>query len=584
MPAAGGPDDVAVAGRGLGDSVQTLFGVRPRYVGMEHVVQLARRHLHLDFVSVTEIRGGNAILQACAGDETPPRIRPRASGTTAPTYGRLLVAGEIPSVITDTWADELVRDLPITRQSGVRAFIGVTLRRSDGSVYGALCGIGHVPDHTLDERDVHFLTRLAELLTPELDDRARREQFHRELTRLMDVRDGEIACQPIVEVRSGRCLGVEALARFPEPLGAPTQVFTAAYEVGLGLELEQMVVQKAWPLLAELQSDQFVAINFTPSALAQFAQQANARSDLRLDNLVVELTEHAVVENYDALRTELEPLRLRGLRVAIDDAGAGYASLRHVVELQPDIIKIDESLIQGIAGDHARRVAVSALLMLALDLGATVVAEGLDRAQDLEALSDIGVPAVQGFLIARPSTDRRQLARWLRGNAVARAPERDAAVRVPPSSPIGPSAARSQRSGEAIGTSWGRAHQAVWGSGVPVCDESHSHDNPCLRAYEARVAELERRLRRIAAEIRGLEPLAGSCGPVDLSGMPGAPGLSQREFEIVDRLLQGQRVPGIAREMYLSPSTVRNHLSAVFAKVGVHSQAELIAAMRRFAQ
>jgi len=100
------------------------------------------------------------------------------------------------------------------------------------------------------------------------------------------------------------------------------------------------------------------------------------------------------------------------LRLAIDDAGAGYASLKHVVELQPDIIKIDRSLIDGCAADRARRSAIGAFVLLALDSGAMVIAEGVELPADLEAIRDLGVDAAQGYLLARPTADRRKLQRW----------------------------------------------------------------------------------------------------------------------------------------------------------------------------
>jgi EAL domain-containing protein (putative c-di-GMP-specific phosphodiesterase class I) len=120
-----------------------------------------------------------------------------------------------------------------------------------------------------------------------------------------------------------------------------------------------------------------------------------------------------VVDSYLALHRELGPLRQRGLRIAVDDAGAGYASLRHVLELRPDFIKVDRSLIHGIANDHARRVAVSAFLSLALDLGSRVVAEGVEQPDDLATVRELGLHAVQGYLLGRPTTSRDALAEWI---------------------------------------------------------------------------------------------------------------------------------------------------------------------------
>jgi EAL domain-containing protein (putative c-di-GMP-specific phosphodiesterase class I) len=101
------------------------------------------------------------------------------------------------------------------------------------------------------------------------------------------------------------------------------------------------------------------------------------------------------------------------MRIAVDDAGAGYASLRHVLELRPDFIKVDRSLIHGIADDHARRVAVSAFLSLALDIGSLVIGEGVERPVDLAVVRELGLHAVQGFLLAQPTSSPDALSRWI---------------------------------------------------------------------------------------------------------------------------------------------------------------------------
>jgi EAL domain-containing protein (putative c-di-GMP-specific phosphodiesterase class I) len=134
-----------------------------------------------------------------------------------------------------------------------------------------------------------------------------------------------------------------------------------------------------------------------------------------MERLVLELTEHEAVESFAELRKSLEPLRERGLKLAIDDAGAGYASLQHIVELKPDLIKIDRSLIHRLASDPARRSVVSSFVLVGRELGALVVAEGAENHEDLAAAADLGVDGAQGYLIARPSTDPRDHAHWATG-------------------------------------------------------------------------------------------------------------------------------------------------------------------------
>jgi EAL domain-containing protein (putative c-di-GMP-specific phosphodiesterase class I) len=222
---------------------------------------------------------------------------------------------------------------------------------------------------------------------------------------LVEAEHVDVAYQPILDVHGKGCIGIEALARFPAPFGPPDVTLTAAGTVGLGLEVERLAIRQAWKMIPALGPGQFLALNVSPNALIELARRANLRDDLPLAQLVVEITEHTAIQSYAALHEQLVPLREQGLRIAVDDAGAGYASLRHVLELRPDFIKVDRSLIHGLADDHARRVAVTAFLSLALDLGSTVVGEGVERPVDLTAVRELGLHAAQGYLLGKPSTD-----------------------------------------------------------------------------------------------------------------------------------------------------------------------------------
>lgn len=220
------------------------------------------------------------------------------------------------------------------------------------------------------------------------------------------------ALQPIVSLGDGRIVGVEALARF-EDGRAPDQWFREARACGLGQRLDSVAADTALGVLDELPSDLFLSINAGPDLLldARF-RRALQRSPLPLDRLVVEITEHAAVTDYAALKRAVGTLREHGVRIAVDDTGAGYASFNHVLQLRPDVIKLDRQLIGGVESDPARRALVTALVLLALELGATVTGEGIETQPQLEALRTLGVDEGQGYLLARPTTDRRQWQTW----------------------------------------------------------------------------------------------------------------------------------------------------------------------------
>lgn len=211
-----------------------------------------------------------------------------------------------------------------------------------------------------------------------------------------------IALQPIVDLASGWTVGFEALTRIAEePEYQPEQFFAEAHEAGLGEIAELTAVRAAIDRLGELPPSAFLAINVSPSLLTN----PRLRSILPtqdLNRIVLELTETAPIDDYPTLMRGLMWLRANGLRVAIDDTGAGYASLRHVLAVHPDIIKLDGSVTQGIADDPARQAMAWALAWFARKVGALFIAEGLETGRDVEMVSSFGVQYGQGYALGPP--------------------------------------------------------------------------------------------------------------------------------------------------------------------------------------
>jgi EAL domain-containing protein (putative c-di-GMP-specific phosphodiesterase class I) len=165
--------------------------------------------------------------------------------------------------------------------------------------------------------------------------------------------------------------------------------------------------------------------------------------DVPLGRLVIEVTEHARVRSYSQLQDALRRLHARGVRLAVDDTGAGYASLSHVLQLRPSIIKIDRSLITDIRTDPARRSLVTALVLLGLDLGATVTGEGIETPDERETLADLGVGFGQGYLLARPSTALADWRSWAHRSWL------DAVGQAPPAPPQRLATSRASRAAHA---------------------------------------------------------------------------------------------------------------------------------------
>ncbi len=238
------------------------------------------------------------------------------------------------------------------------------------------------------------------------------DEKRRRLDAVIAGHDVQMALQPLVSLVTGEVAGVEALARFADGRG-PDQWFREAQECGRVRELDGLTFRRALDLFAQLPESVYLSVNASPDLLVDpgFCE-ALASSGLPLHRLVVEITEHARVPDYAALNSALSCLRQRGVRFAIDDTGAGYASLNHVLQLRPDIIKLDRGLILDLDEDPARRSLVTALVLLALEIGASVTGEGVETSDQLQALSTLGVDHAQGYLLCRPCTDREEWASW----------------------------------------------------------------------------------------------------------------------------------------------------------------------------
>jgi diguanylate cyclase (GGDEF)-like protein len=382
-------------------------------VALERAVKFALSHLRLDAVFASELTDTGEVYRAVAGDGASFGVDSHGEYARAPDLCRSLRAGEIPCLVCDAATDERLRTVQGQLSSPFGAFIAAPLALPDGRPFGTLCGLSHFARPDLLERDASFMAALAEALAEALGERREEDELRAAISRLIETEDIKIAFQPIIDLRSQRCIGVEALARFPQPFHEPARTFVTADKFGLRFELERMAIVEAWKILPSLGREQFLSLNVSPNTLVELSRRANLRDDLPLSQLVVEVTEHAGVDSYSLLLERLAPLRAAGLRIAVDDAGAGYASLRHVLELRPDFIKIDRSLIDGIAHDRVQRVAASAFQSIAADLRARVVAEGVERDEDLKVVRELGVDAAQGYLLGRPTTDPAAIAPWL---------------------------------------------------------------------------------------------------------------------------------------------------------------------------
>ena len=364
---------------------------------IERILSLARAALDMD-VAVVGAFDGDFVVQAVDGENEWFDLE---VGSRIPVE-----QGDLPTLVHDAIADARTADLPITRESGIGAYIGVPIRLWDGTLYGTLCCLSRSPEPSLNVRDVRFLRVLAEIVADQVD----REQLEGEKRRLewarirgvLDRDDIDVEFQPVFDLGDCTIVSLEALARFwTEPMRSPSVWFAEANEVGLGVELELAAIRSALQRLDDFPPGVAIALNVSPTT-ALDTRFTGLLFDIA-DRVVIEITEHAQVDDYDALQTALAPLRERGAQLAIDDVGAGFANLRHILRLAPDLVKLDLSLTQEISRDPAREALASSLVSFADGVGASIVAEGISSDEDLTLLRALGVDYGQGFHLARPS-------------------------------------------------------------------------------------------------------------------------------------------------------------------------------------
>jgi EAL domain-containing protein (putative c-di-GMP-specific phosphodiesterase class I) len=229
-----------------------------------------------------------------------------------------------------------------------------------------------------------------------MTDKARRVQ------EALDCGAPRMVFQPIADLSSGSVVGYEALARFDGyPPRAPEQWFAEAAEVGQGPALELAAIDGALRQFASVPADAFLTLNVSPTT-ACTPQLAAMLVTQQMPRLVLEITEHVRVDDYVRLLESVGRLRRSGVRLAVDDAGAGFASLHHTLQLQPDIIKLDITLTRDIDADPVKRALASSLVTFSSEIGAVLIAEGIETGREQETLVALGVPWGQGFFLGTP--------------------------------------------------------------------------------------------------------------------------------------------------------------------------------------
>lgn len=393
---------------------------------VDAILDAVRQHLGMEIAFTSRYVEGRRQFTNISTD-LPLPLGPGDSEPVEESYCWHILHGRLPELIRDAADLPFARTLPITDALPVGCHMNVPLRLKDGSVYGSFCCLSRSPDHSLTERDLLTMRAFADLaavqIEQELQDRDERDHARQRIVGAVAAGQPAIVLQPIHDLASGLPIGAEALSRFPG--GAPPdQWFREAEAVGLGIQLGLAAIEAAIRVLPFVPSNQYLTVNASPDLIASGALEPLFAAG-PLGRLVIEITEHEAVADYPALLRALAPLKAR-CRIAVDDVGAGYSGLRHILDLGPDILKLDMSLTRDVDSDPARRALIGAMVRFAEGLDAQLVAEGVEREGERAVLQSLGVGAAQGWHFSRalPPVAAHHYLSGAASMAAARSPSR----------------------------------------------------------------------------------------------------------------------------------------------------------------
>jgi PAS domain S-box-containing protein len=317
--------------------------------------------------------------------------------------------GYEPSELVGTWAYDYMHPDDISKISlahqtvlaGVPYTVAYRLRRKTGEWIWVETATRVIVE---EGETVEILCSTRPIESRQTIERITSEEHATRLERIREVlRDEsiEMVFQPVLDLETGRACAIEALSRFPgDPSLTPDRWFAEAWEVGVGVPLELLAIRKAAEAIQRLPDGVGLSVNASPPTVASDAFMPCFNS---AERVTVELTEHLQIRDYRGFADSIGPMRQAGGQIAIDDFGAGYASLRHILRLRPEWIKLDISLTERIDENPLAHAMASALAAFGKDAGLQLVAEGIETEEELDALTDVGFRYGQGFYFGVPA-------------------------------------------------------------------------------------------------------------------------------------------------------------------------------------
>ncbi|WP_319519173.1 EAL domain-containing protein [uncultured Martelella sp.] len=373
---------------------------------LDLILETVRTHFDMQVAYLSEIVNGNSVFLAVSAPGFEAIAFPGAVLSLQEVYCQHILDGRLPRVMADTSAHPLAVSMPITTNIPIGSHLSVPVYRDDGTVFGMFCCLRTTPNPALGECDVKVMETFAGLAKKQITAGLRqRSEAAAAAARIDSAITGDslhMVLQPIVSLQNGEPIKFEALSRFSgEPYRPPNLWYEEARAIGRQVDLESLSISKALALLDQLPPDMTVGVNAAPETIATgiLADIIQTSDPARV---VVEVTEHDVVEDHDRLSLELDRLKALGVRTAVDDVGAGFSGLVALLRMKPHILKLDIELIRDIDTNPAKQALVLGMVHFANQTGATTIAEGVETTAECETLRQLGVQLGQGYLFGKP--------------------------------------------------------------------------------------------------------------------------------------------------------------------------------------
>jgi EAL domain-containing protein (putative c-di-GMP-specific phosphodiesterase class I) len=372
---------------------------------IRRTLRAVREHLGLDVAFVSQFVDDRRVFLHVDTGAHGARLEVGTSGPLEGSYCHYVTTGKLPQFLPDPKQHPVSAALPVTAELPVGTHLSVPIRFSDGRIYGTFCCFAHDVRLEIEPADLRAVEMVAALVADYLEDLERRKADKR---RRRDAIEGTIhdphgltiVFQPLVDIVSNQIVAVEALSRFANGTG-PERLFADAFDVGLGVPLELKSVAAALREFDQIPPDIRLNVNVSPDTLIS-GPFADMLTVVPADRLVVEVTEHAAIRDQPAVKAARERLSALGIRISIDDVGAGFSGLSRILDTGADELKMDRAIVHNVDVDPVKQAMIDAFVGFCERTGFGLVAEGIETADELATLRSLGVALGQGYEIARP--------------------------------------------------------------------------------------------------------------------------------------------------------------------------------------